>query len=534
MREGRRRRGRFLRRIVLAVVLTVVTATSLGSAAAASPGVRPAGARVNWPMAGGDYHDTRSNPLEKTLSPSTVAGLGVKWTFATHGDVSASAAVVDGAVYFPDWGGYLNKVDADTGHLVWQTRISSYTGIAGDTVRTSPAVSDGVVYVGDRDGAHLIAVSAATGRALWVSQLDAHPAATLTASPIVYQGVVYEGVSSQEEAFAQDPAYPCCTFRGSMTATSAATGQRIWKTYVVPDNGGAVGSYSGGAVWGGTATIDELHGTLYTATGNNYSVPQSVTDCESAGGTADRCLAADDRIDAVVAMDLRTGAVKWTTGSSQFDTWNFGCIAGPAPNNCPVNPGGDYDFGDGTHLYTTSLPDGSVHEVVGVGAKSGTFWAIDAVTGKVLWSSAAGPGSDLGGIMWGSAVDGSRVYVAEADYAHLPVTLPDGSTTTASTWAALDRSTGRVLWQIPDPSNGAAWSPLTAANGVLYASSTSGYMYAVDAATGRILWSYQAPYSVNQGPTVVDGTVYWGDGYSNIGTGSQTTGTFYAFALGCT
>jgi polyvinyl alcohol dehydrogenase (cytochrome) len=507
----------------------MVVSTSFGSAAAApAKAAEPNAASVNWPMGGRDYANTRSNPAETAISPANVERLAVKWTFTSHGDVSATAAVVDGAVYVPDWGGYLTKVDARNGKPIWQTTIAGYTGLAGDVSRTSPVVDDGVVYVASLHGARLIAVSAETGALLWVTQLDTHPAAMATASPIVYDGVVYEGVSSREEYFANDPSYPCCTFRGSMTATDARTGAPLWKTYTVPDNGGQPGGYSGGAVWGSTPTLDAAHGTVYVTTGNNYSVPQSVDDCRDAGGSADECVSPDDHIDSIIAMDMRTGAIAWATGTKAFDTWNIACVTGPPPNNCPRSPGGDYDFGDGTHLFHIPGPGGTEREVVGAGSKSGTFWTLDARTGEVIWSASPGPGSYSGGIMWGSSVDGSRVYVAEANYLKGTVTLPDGTTTTGSTWAALDSATGRVLWQIADPSGGVALSPLTNANGVVYASSTSGYMYAINATTGQILWSHQGPYAVNNGPSVVNGTVYWGNGYYL--RGSYSTGTLFAFS----
>ena len=339
------------------------------------------------------------------------------------------------------------------------------------------------------------------------------------------------GLSSIEEAFANNPAYSCCTFRGSLTATDARTGQPLWKTYTIPDNHGQPNQYSGGAVWGGTPAIDPISRTVYVSVGNNYSIPQTAADCQAAGGTGSQCLAADDRIDSVIAMDLRTGTIKWSAGPRAFDTWNFGCFAGAPPNNCPEDPGGDYDFGDGVHLFYTFDTKGSPHEVVGVGAKSGTFWEIDAHDGQVLWSSLPGPGSFFGGILWGSSVDGKRIYIAEANYLRGTITLPDGTTTNGSTWAALDPRTGKVLWETRDPSGGVAIGPVSSANGVVYAGSTSGYMYALNASSGKILWSYKGTYSVNNGPSVVNGTVYWGNGYKTTAVGSTTTGTFYSFTL---
>src|SRR6478672_6518109 len=82
----------------------------------------------SWPTAGHDLSDTRFNPDESTIGPENAARLATKWTFTTHGDVSATATVVGGAVYFPDWGGYLYKLDAATGTTIWSRKISGYTG----------------------------------------------------------------------------------------------------------------------------------------------------------------------------------------------------------------------------------------------------------------------------------------------------------------------------------------------------------------------------------------------------------------------
>jgi hypothetical protein len=52
-------------------------------------------------------------------------------------------------------------------------------------------------------------------------------------------------------------------------ALNAISGEILWKRYVVPDNDGAAGGYSGGAVWQPPA-IDPARGLLYVGTGNNY------------------------------------------------------------------------------------------------------------------------------------------------------------------------------------------------------------------------------------------------------------------------
>jgi polyvinyl alcohol dehydrogenase (cytochrome) len=154
----------------------------------------------------------------------------------------------------------------------------------------------------------------------------------------------------------------------------------------------------------------------------------------------------------------------------------------------------------------------------------------------VLWQTRAGPGSTFGGIEWGPATDGQRMYVAEENFDGIPNPLIGGAPT--GSWSALDPSTGQILWTVQDPSvngfgGGNAFGPLSVANGVVYAPSMSGTMRALDAATGATLWSFDAAGSVNTGAVVVNGVVYLGSGYDRLGIPGWTgSTTFYAFSLG--
>ncbi|GAA1991547.1 PQQ-binding-like beta-propeller repeat protein [Kitasatospora viridis] len=486
----------------------------------------------DWTMGGQNLANTRSNPFEHTISTANAGQLAAKWHLTTHGDVSATPAVVGGAVYLTDWGGYVSKLDAHTGQVIWSHQVSDYAGVTGAISRTSPAVVGDRLYIGDMNGAHLYAIDTRTGQLVWSTQLDTHTGAILTQSPVVFDGVVYQGVSSSEEQLAGDPSYPCCSFRGSFNAISADTGKLLWRTYTIPDNGGATNGYSGGAVWGSTPAIDPRRGLVYITTGNNYEVPASVQACEAGGKTADQCTDPNNHIDSILALDLRTGALRWSSGSPTFDAYNSGCFTGPPPNNCPTDLGQDWDFAQGAQLFTVVGADGRSHDLVGAGQKSGVYWALDRDTGAVVWSSAVLPGSADGGMMWGSATDGKRIYVAGVDAASSPYTLPNGQTITYGSFAALDPATGKILWQVADPSGGHAMGALTVANGVVYGASLSGHLYAFDAATGTVLWDYQAPGASVAGPAVVDGTAYWGDGYSNWLGGPSHATDFYAFTPG--
>lgn len=495
-----------------------------------------------WPVGGQNSLDTHGNPYEHQINTSNVSKLTTRWKAAVHGDVSATPAVVDGAVYVPDFGGYFTKFSAKTGKVIWSHTVSGYTGEPKSYSRTSPAVSGDTVYIGDHYGLHatgsappvtnkssnLLAIDTRTGKLKWKTVLDTQFASWLTESPLVSNGVVYEGISSGEEDQAANPKYNCCKFRGNVVAVSVHTHKILWRTYLQPPNGGKAGGYSGAAIWSATPALDPIHHTVIITTGNNYSIPASVEKCRKNGGTPKQCFAKDNYEESIVAMDQKTGKIRWATGADAFDVWNSGCLPGSPPNNCPPDKGPDGDFGDGAHIEIASV-HGQPKVLVGAGQKTGVYWQLDAATGKVLWSAAPAPDGQQGGIQWGSATDGRRIYVAEADSLKVPYKLPNGKTINYGSFLALDAVTGKMLWQIGDPSKGYDKAPLTVANGVLYAGSTTDWMYAINAATGKVLWQKKGQGSSLAGPAVVGGSVYWGNGYTAKWATPGTT--FYVFAL---
>jgi polyvinyl alcohol dehydrogenase (cytochrome) len=354
--------------------------------------------------------------------------------------------------------------------------------------------------------------------------VESHPAAIIAGSPVVFDGVVYIGVSSSEETLAANPAYPCCSFRGSIVALDVKSGAMLWKTFDMPDNSGQTDQYSGGAVWQPPA-IDAKRGTLFIGTGNNYTVPADVVACQNANPTAN-CAAPDDSFDAALALDLKTGQVKWAKRLQGSDTWTVACLTSSGPNpNCPVPSSPDFDLGG-------AGPD-LVGNIVGFGQKNGIFWALNPDNGNIVWSTPVGPGSSLGGIEWGTATDGKRIYVAIGNHDFLPYTLvPSGKQITWGAWSALDVVTGTIHWQTADPTTGTIdTGSVSVANGVMYAGSYSGQMYALDTSTGNILWNFASGDSVIDGPSIADGVLYWGSGYRNIPPGIGNN-KVYAFTLG--
>jgi polyvinyl alcohol dehydrogenase (cytochrome) len=523
------------------IARTIVACSAIGAGT-----VWAAGA-AQWPTAGHDLNNSRYQADETAINTKTVAALKLRWSFDTTGDVTANPAVDGDYLYFPDSAGFLYKVNRSNGNLVWKKPISDYTGIAGDFARATPAVAGDVLILGNQSGkflqafgqpapqpARVFAVNKLTGAPVWTTQVDDTPLSFVTHSAVVANGTAFVGTASNEELVAAfvPKIYWQWQFRGSVVALDVTTGVIKWKTYMVP------AGYYGGSVWGSTGAIDLKSNQFFVATGNNYAVPQTVLDCLSDGGNPAACSDPDNHFDSIVALDLTTGAIRWASRGLSSDTWNVACgldapgfVVGPwfpgvydnCPNANPATAGPDYDFAQGPMWLGGGL--------VGAGQKSGRFWAFDHKTGQLAWATQVAPGGVTGGLQWGSATDGNRIFVAVSNAGPstngggrgaAEWTLKDGSTTKAGGWAALDRKTGALLWTTPDPggwvddalrgSPNRAEAAVSATDSLAFGCNLAGKMYALNAKTGAVLWSYDSGAPCNAGPSIADGVVYWGSG----------------------
>ncbi len=480
---------------------------------------------VEWPLAGDGATNLRNQPTEPYLSTSNVGSMVPKWIFTTAGDVSATPTVSATTVFVPDWSGNIFAINAATGVQIWSHHISDYDGYAGAVTRVSPALYKSSIIIGDSEstgaphkGANVIELDQATGNMLWITQVDKHPAAIITGSPVVVGSTVYVGISSDEEALALDTSYACCTFRGSVVALDADTGKLLWQTFMVPDNKGKTGLYSGAPIWQPPA-IDAVRNLLYVGTGNNYTVPASVEYCRTKNPKGNGCDSPADHFDSALALDLSTGIIKWYRALYGYDPWNAACETGGALCPNPAVP--DYDLsGSGPNL---------LGNVVGFAQKSGYYWALDADTGATVWSKLMGPGGPLGGIQWGTASDGTNIYIANANSAKAAYTLSSGQQITWGFWSAVNASNGNLVWQTPDPTSGTIdEGALSETNGIVFAESfdSSGHVYALNSGTGQLLWSYATGGSLIDGPSIVNANVFWGSGYHRVAGGTGNNKVF--------
>jgi polyvinyl alcohol dehydrogenase (cytochrome) len=524
-------------------------ATAVAGLAVTSQTLATNGGGPDWGMQGNDSVNSRHQPFERDISPANVSHLAPKWVATTEGDVSATPAVVGGAVYFGDFGGMLWKLDAETGHVIWSHAVSDYTGITGDIARTSPSLAGNTLVVGDLRAPNMLGIDAGTGALRWITQVHPDLHGIMTGSPVLAGDTIYTGVSASG---ASAPA--TATFRGAIVALNAQTGRILWRSYSLPDNGGLPGGYAGSTMFV-EPTVDLADGLVYGTFGQPYREPATVTACHAAhGGFTESCEQPGSYLKSIVAFDLKTGEPRWSYRVQGHDPWFRACGSQPpAVTWCaPESDGEKWDLGGSPPNVMRIQMDGHSRNVVGLGEKSGVYILLDAKTGEFLWNTLIGPGGDQGGMEWGTAFDGDRIYATITNHHHIPYRLTENgvissTTATGGSWAALDPRTGEILWQTADPqletlpaftSPVGVWdlAPVTAANGVVYASSmaklaTQYQMFALDAATGAILWQYAAGSSVNSGPAVVDGTVYWGSGYSRSGVEGIGNTKLFAFSL---
>ena len=445
---------------------------------------------------------------EAGVAVSQVPSLSLRWTFGFP-DASSSWAqpsVAAGRVYVGSQNGTVYALDAARGCVYW-------TFAAAGGVRTAIALGSDLVYFGDT-AANVYALEITTGAQRWRRSVETHSLARATGSPTLYDGRLYVPTSSYEEAQGADPLYGCCTFRGSVTALDAATGTVVWKTYTIPSEpqrrgtstaGVPLWGPSGAAIWS-APTIDATRGALYVATGNLYSGP------------------AHPSANAVIALDLKSGAVRWSKQVTPGDVYLTNCRAGNP--NCPETNGPDVDFGS-----PPMLANAGGRDLIVIGQKSGLGFAMDPDTsGEIVWEYRAGRGGVLGGIEWGSAVDGERAYFAVSD-----MTSPQPGGLHAVTLA-----TGQRAWFTPPKPpvcaagrgcNAAQSAAVTVIPGLVFAGSNDGALRVYSSADGAILWEFdtnrdfptvngvpgRGASMIGPGPVVAGGMVFVTSGYGAFG-----------------
>ena len=471
-----------------------------------------------WNGWGPTVENTHFQPAAQAgLSAEQVPRLHLEWAFGFPDTTSAWAqpTIAGGRLYVGSQNGTVYSLDAASGCIAWT--FAAQGGVRASISigrRTTGRQVGYAAYFSDQKG-FVYAVDAASGLLLWTRKVEEHPLVRLTGSPTLYGDRLYVPTSSYEEG-GKPPGYACCTFRGSIVALDARTGDVIWKTYTIAEEPRLLRAYadgtelrgpSGGAIWS-APTVDVKRGALYVGVGNTYSGPAQPTT------------------DAILAFDLKTGRMRWARQMAPATPDVFGCIPGEV--NCGERAGPDFDFGASPVLAT--LPNG--RELIVAGQKSGVVYALDPDRkGEQVWRYRAGGGSGLGGIQWGIAADADRVYIPVAEiYSAAPGGLH-----------AVTLATGTRAWYAPPatpvcgkPSracSGAQFSAVTAIPGVVFSPSNDGAIRAYSTKDGAVVWSFDTnrEFTTLNGvrakggsmygpaPTIAGGMMYISSGYGTFG-----------------
>lgn len=441
-----------------------------------------------------------------------------------------AVAVTEQTVYLTE-GPYVIARNRVSGCEYWRYAASQAlidaVGFTGEVMHSSSVKylppKDGkpaLIFMGDVVGT-VYALNAQTGVPVWgASMATSYPYHMITGGMQVHEGTLFVPVSSREvsaivsESLTQGKV--CCTTHGLLQAVDAYTGQIKWTYHTTGpaalDATTQLMAPSGASVWG-TPMVDAERKQVLIGTGQNFSRPTTSTS------------------DAIIALDMGTGAVKWSFQANLNDAYNVACDAPPGYDiacPAPLEANKDFDFGAPPILAPMPLSWGG--KAVIAGSKNGVVYSLNPETGRVNWVRRLGVGGSLGGVHWGMAVDKFRVYVGITDLmgdkAKRIEEFQGGVTKGRLSEGAqpglysLDLWTGRVMWKktFKHTYEGAEYDDLFSAglsvtNDVLFAGSLNGKVRALHTLTGLELWSFDTAIAV----TDVDGETGKGGTIDSVG-----------------
>jgi polyvinyl alcohol dehydrogenase (cytochrome) len=350
--EQRRAVSEFVAGKTFAATRDVAAAPIQGLCASAPAPFANPGNSPMWSGWGANTSNTRFQSREAAgLTSADIPRLKLKWAIGFPRDLSRNAAptLAGGRIFTGSGSGMVYSIDASSGCIEW-------TFAAAAAVRTAPAIASIDTPAGARDAvffgdsrATAYAIEADTGKLIWKTKLEDMAGAGITGSPVFYMGRLYVPVRGNDEVSAVQPSFECCRFRGSLVALEANTGRQIWKTYTIAEEpkktklnaaGAQLWGPSGAPIWT-TPAIDPKRNAIYVTTGDNYSKPTTNTS------------------DAFVAFDLATGKMLWSRQMTANDSWTSACRL-PDKTNCPDLEAPDFDFAASPIL--VALPNGQSHD----------------------------------------------------------------------------------------------------------------------------------------------------------------------------
>ena len=474
--------------------------------------------QADWPSYNGQTVGSRYSELAQ-ITTTNASRLQPKWIFTLNStrEVQATPVVAAGVMYVT----YANEcfaLDAGSGRQIWHYQRARTQGLVGNAVS---GANRGVAVAGDKvfmvtDNAHLIALNRMTGALAWETPLaDWHNNYNATGAPLVVGSMVISGTSGGDEGA-----------RGFVAAFDQASGKELWRFWTVPKRGepgseswqGNGIDHPGGGTWM-TGTYDKDLDTVYWPVGNPGDD-----------------LIGDDRkgdnlyTDSVVALDAKTGKLKWYFQFTPHDVHDYDAMAPPSlvdaewegkPRKLMVQANRNgflyvLDRTNGKFLlgrqYTKKLtwatgltPEG--RPIVAPGKEpthEGTV-VCPWLNGATNWYSASW--SPLTSLYYVQTNDKCGIFTRT----DMPFQLghgymggsnsPDPADPGQRVLRAFDIQTGKPAWELPQTGPGDTFGGvLSTAGGVVFYGADDGAFAAADAKTGKPLWSFQTNETPHASP----------------------------------
>ena len=472
-------------------------------------GYRSVTSQADWPSYNGTTLGSRYSGLAQ-IDKNNVARMVPKWIFSLPNTprLQVTPVVVDGVMYVTS-ANECYALDAGSGREIWHYQRPRTKGLIGNA---AGGINRGVGVAGDRvfmvtDHAHVIALNRHTGALLWDTEMaDWHQNYNATGAPLPVGNLVVTGTSGGDEGV-----------RGFVAAFDQATGREVWRFWTVPAPGepgsetwrGKGIAHPGGATWM-TGAYDPQLDTLYWPVGNPG--PDLIGD--------DR-LGDNVYTDSIVALDAKTGALKWHFQFTPHDVW-------------------DYDAQEAVALVDATW-QGQPRKLIVQANRNGFFYVLDRTNGKFLFGTAyvknvtwatglTAEGKPMKAPNMEPSLEGRRVcpsldgasnwystsfnpvtglyYVQTNDkcgiFTKVPVEWEAGKGFMGGSFRqapdepaqrvlrAIDIRTGKPAWELPQLGAVNSWGGvLSTAGGVVIFGEDSGALMAADAAHGKPLWSFQ-------------------------------------------
>jgi len=463
--------------------------------------------KQDWTSYDGDYNGNRYSRLEQ-VNTGTVQRLAPAWVFPVINAprLEVTPLVIDGVMYITG-PNEAYALDAVTGRQIWSFRTARTAGLLGEA---GGGANRGVAVSGNRvfmitDGAHILALDRGTGRKLWETVMaDPKEGYSATAAPLAVGDLVISGIAGGEEGA-----------RGFIDAYDAATGKRVWRFWSIPAPGekgsetwvGKALEHGCGATWL-TGSYDPDLQTVYWGIGN------PCPDFNGDERKGDNLYTAS-----VVALDLKTGRLKWYFQFTPHDTH-------------------DWDASEPL-IQADEQWEGRPRKLLMQANRNGFFFVLDRTDGKLLLAKpisivnwATGYGKDGrpiltdhfesssegtmvcgGGINWPSASydpitkyfyarvsDSCGVFKKDPAPLEIGVRFFGGTVGSAPGMPgggqnfirAVDIHTGDKVWEYGVGGGFGGSGTLATAGGLVFFGESGGTFTAVNAKTGKPVWHFEA------------------------------------------